>query len=127
MNLVHRVFFGPAELRAGWRLVIFVVIFIAATLVMLILSRPLGGHLNSEEIKSIVRSIGTLVPLLVAGALMAKIERRKMADYGLPWRRLFGKQFWQGALIGFRRSRPWLPRCIWLGRSRSPKGRRRGL
>jgi membrane protease YdiL (CAAX protease family) len=101
MNPIRRVFFGPAELRAGWRLLIFVVIAEAAVLVTGALSHPLGGHLNSEESRAIARSIGTVIPLLVAAAIMAKIERRKMADYGLPWRGVFGKQFWQGVLIGF--------------------------
>jgi hypothetical protein len=100
MNLVRRVLYGPSELRAGWRLVIFAAIDIVAMLVMLSLLRPLGGHLNSQESKLIVQVLASLIVLLVAGALMAKIERRKMAHYGLPWRRLFGKQFWQGALIG---------------------------
>ncbi len=32
---------------------------------------------------------------------MARFEGRTIADYGLPWRRMLGKQFWQGTLLGF--------------------------
>jgi len=30
---------------------------------------------------------------------MAQIERRTLGDYGLPWRRAFCGQFWQGVAI----------------------------
>jgi hypothetical protein len=101
MNLVHRVFYGPSELRAGWRLLIFFVFFIIASLVVVILSSPLGGHLNTVESRRIVGTLASLIPLLAAGVLMAKFEERRMADYGLPWRRSLGRQFWQGVLLGF--------------------------
>lgn len=39
------------------------------------------------------------VAVLLASWIMAKIEGRSLADYGLPWRRAFCKQFWQGATI----------------------------
>jgi membrane protease YdiL (CAAX protease family) len=32
---------------------------------------------------------------------MGRIERRTLADYGLPWRRAFGRRFWQGAVFSF--------------------------
>lgn len=32
---------------------------------------------------------------------MGRIERRSFADYGLPWRRAFGRRFWQGAAFSF--------------------------
>lgn len=101
MNLVHRVFYGPRELRAGWRLLIFLGICIVLGLVVVTLSSPLRGHLNTEESRAIARTLGNLIPLLAAGVLMAKFEGRRMADYGLPWRQSLGRQFWQGALIGF--------------------------
>jgi uncharacterized protein len=38
--------------------------------------------------------------LLIAGAGMAQLEHRSLADYGLPLRRVFGVRFWQGWGIG---------------------------
>jgi len=32
---------------------------------------------------------------------MGRMEGRTIADYGLPWRRMFRVQFWQGVLLGF--------------------------
>jgi hypothetical protein len=32
---------------------------------------------------------------------MGRIERRTFADFGLPWRRAFGRRFWQGACFSF--------------------------
>jgi hypothetical protein len=39
--------------------------------------------------------------LLLVTWIMAKIEGRTIADYGLPWRRAFCGQFWLGASISF--------------------------
>jgi uncharacterized protein len=101
MNFVRRVFYGPIELRAGWRLVIFLLFFMLVGLAELVLLRLVAGSLTSQQGRAIGGLLGTLVPLLVAGVLMAKFEGRKMADYGLPWRQSLGKQFWQGAIFGF--------------------------
>jgi membrane protease YdiL (CAAX protease family) len=32
---------------------------------------------------------------------MGRIEGRNIAEYGLPWRSMFGRSFWIGALLGF--------------------------
>jgi len=38
---------------------------------------------------------------LLASYIMARIEARTVADYGLPWREMFGRRFWRGTLIAF--------------------------
>jgi membrane protease YdiL (CAAX protease family) len=38
---------------------------------------------------------------LFASWIMARIESRTIADYGLPWRMMFGRQFWLGAGMAF--------------------------
>jgi hypothetical protein len=96
---VRRVFMGPNGLRAGWRLLIFFAILAplgigAGRIIDLLLSKlqadmytPLGG----------LAVMGTLViALLLASNIMARIEHRSIADFGLPWRRAFCRQFWQG-------------------------------
>jgi membrane protease YdiL (CAAX protease family) len=95
---------GPNGLRAGWRLLIFFAILVplgigAGRIIDLLLSKlqadmytPLGG----------LAVMGTLViALLLASNIMARIERRRISDFGLPWRRAFCRQFWQGAAISF--------------------------
>jgi uncharacterized protein len=95
---------GPNGLRAGWRLLIFFGILV-----------PLGYEMG-RGVDALTRRmhadfstpLGTvllldlfLLPLSIATAIMGRIERRTFADYGLPWRRAFGRQFWQGAGFSF--------------------------
>ena len=95
---------GPNGLRAGWRLLIFVAIFV-----------PLGYGM-SRSVDALTRRMHAdfstplgnvllldllLLPLVIATWIMGRIERRTFADYGLPWRRAFGRQFWQGACFSF--------------------------
>jgi uncharacterized protein len=101
MRFVRAVLYGPAELRAGWRLLVFLCLIVITFLVMTPLLSPLRGHLNTQESRAVTRTLATLVPLLIAGAVMAKLEGRKMAYYGLPWRNTLGRQFWLGVIIGF--------------------------
>jgi uncharacterized protein len=101
MNFLRTVFYGPSELRAGWRLLIFLVFFIVASLVVVILTLLFSRHLDSIESRRIVGTLASLTSLLGAALLMAKFEGRRMSDYGLPWRQSLGKQFWQGGLLGF--------------------------
>src|SRR5271165_5828495 len=100
----YNIWRGPNGIRAGWRLLIFVAILVALGYGMgrgvdaltrrmhADLSTPLGNVLSIDLL---------LVPLLIATWIMGRIERRSFADYGLPWRRAFGRQFWQGAGFGF--------------------------
>jgi len=48
----------------------------------------------------VVEHMIELVAILVAGAIMAAVERRPFGDYGLPLRQVFRARFWQGAGAG---------------------------
>jgi len=108
-RIVTKIFLGSNGIRAGWRLTIFVVV----------LSALLAGFgfvtlaLNHGNIPQ-PQAHGELTPgmalsneaipfflVLLASFVMAKIEGRRIADYGLPLRRAFRGQFWQGLAIGF--------------------------
>jgi membrane protease YdiL (CAAX protease family) len=39
--------------------------------------------------------------LVIASLIMGALERRTLADYGLPPRQAFGLRFWQGTVLGF--------------------------
>jgi uncharacterized protein len=43
----------------------------------------------------------SVVAVIAAAAIMALIEKRSFADYGLPMNQAFGKRFWQGLPLGF--------------------------
>jgi uncharacterized protein len=91
---------GPNGLRAGWRLLIFVAILVPLGYGVDALIRRVPADFSTPFGE--VLSIDLLIlPLLVATSIMGRIERRTFANYGLPWRRAFGRQFWQGAGFSF--------------------------
>jgi CAAX protease family protein len=96
----HRLFFGRDELRAGWRLLIYLAIVSALILLGNAIARTIvgnGGGLSAQFTRKVVNAVA----FLSAAWIMAKGERRTLADYGLPWGRTFGPRFLQGILIGF--------------------------
>jgi uncharacterized protein len=91
---------GPNGLRAGWRLLLFVAILVLLGYGVDALTRRMHGDFSTPFGE--VLSIDLLIlPLLVATWIVGRIEGRSLADYGLPWRRAFGRQFWQGAGFSF--------------------------
>ena len=109
----NTVFRGPNGIRAGWRVLIFLVLVagtaFAAAIPFAIVRIMRGGTGPQPGF-----GIGGLTPLglsITEGALflfpslaaliMARIERRKYGQYGLPIRSAFGKDFWIGIFAGF--------------------------
>jgi membrane protease YdiL (CAAX protease family) len=104
-------FVGRDGLRAGWRLLMFLAM--SGTLLaafVLIRAGGVRGFLEQQKEAAEIR----VTPLLMGGSeaiafliiffaalVMAKIERRKFRDYGLPMAQALGKDFWKGALWGF--------------------------
>jgi membrane protease YdiL (CAAX protease family) len=95
---LRRVFCGPTELRAGWRLLIFVGILLSIFAVKDAVYPKAG--VDNVVIFGIGEYIACFI-FVVATWCMAKIEGRKFSDYGLPWRKMLGKEFWQGLAVGF--------------------------
>jgi membrane protease YdiL (CAAX protease family) len=98
--VAHRVFYGPSELRAGWRLLIFLAIVIAAINASNLMVRRLL-HGADDTALFLVRELMDFLIFLAASWIMGRIEGRTIGDYGLPWRKMFRAQFWQGVLLGF--------------------------
>jgi membrane protease YdiL (CAAX protease family) len=93
-------FYGPSGLRAGWRLLIFFAIVIALLKgENWMIRRYLHGL--DDVANFLLFEFSSFITFLFASWLMARIEGRNIADYGLPWRRMFRSQFWVGAAIGF--------------------------
>ena len=98
------VFGGPNGIRAGWRLLLFLSI---AAVFLLILGSFLyrlgrlshGGGLTPASAALGEGSIS--LALLLSAAVMARIEKRSLADYAMPARGALGRQFWQGVVWGF--------------------------
>jgi len=97
---LRKYFYGPHGLRSGWRLLIFFAILAVLYRVDSRFIRPLTRGLD-EIIDYLAGCVSNFLVFLLASWIMSKIEKRTIADYGLPWRRLFQRQFWLGALLGF--------------------------
>ncbi len=108
---VRRIFIGPNGIRAGWRFAIFVALL--AFFRLLFLQHGLRLIPGFLKIAKAMQHGGILTPqfqLLVEGAavltvscaagIMALIEKRSFAAYGLPRQGAFGRLFWQGVAGG---------------------------
>jgi hypothetical protein len=104
----RQIFLGPHGLRAGWSLLLFVVltqaigagVFFVIQSVWKIPDQPRftpGLMIAAELVQGAIVLAVTLV--------MARIERRSLTTYGLPLRRAFGSRFWEGALWASARQR----------------------
>lgn len=95
-------FIGKNGLRAGWRLVIYVLMVVATAVGIHVLVRqtfhPQRVELNGwvllwEELSEFVLVFG-------AAWIMSRIEHRSVGTYGLPAKEMFASKFWLGFLFG---------------------------
>jgi len=109
-SLLHTVFMGPDGLRAGWRLLIYLLLVRAlrqASVFAISHIALIRDWLSSQPVTVIPASqlvFGEVVSFLVVllpALVMMKIERRPFAEYALPVEQAFGKRFWQGIPFGF--------------------------
>ncbi len=97
------VFYGPDELRAGWRLLLFIALVVAISTATARLTASLlptlGGTMTATAVMAI--ELTRLLVIVAATLVMSRLERRSLGDYGLPARTMFGHHFWFGGLWGF--------------------------
>jgi membrane protease YdiL (CAAX protease family) len=119
---VRRIFFNQIELRAGWRLLIFVAFLIASpdrTLLFNLIGPRASHSTNSSSPAELdappevnpadelgpwtfINSDGfSFIVLVGVTAVMAVIETRAPRYYGLPIKSALGGNFWLGCLWGF--------------------------
>ena len=98
-GLAGRIFEGPNGIRAGWRLLIFLVLTALLALALLTLISPLLRKVNFPGV--LTGEGAVFLAALAASLVMGRIEKRSLAAYGLPLRGAFGAQFWFGAFWGF--------------------------
>ena len=87
-NLLQFIFFNQRGLRPGWRLLIFVALFVGISQVVSILVRYVAGRRLQGLYPSALIANETIVFLIVVLCtwIMSRIERRRMGEYGLPLR-----------------------------------------
>jgi membrane protease YdiL (CAAX protease family) len=101
-SLINRVLFGPLGLRAGWRLLIFNAIFLLLSLGVSSMAQRVYGPGEPEWTVQVFLAgrIAALAIALASVLIMARIERRPFAQYGLTRRGAGGRFFREGMLWG---------------------------
>jgi len=97
---MKNVFVGPQGLRSGWRVLLFLPVFIAASIPVGIAILP-AAHSELSPYRAIIGELCAFAIILAGTLIFARVEHRSLADYGIPFRLFLGKQFWTGAVWGF--------------------------
>ena len=108
-SIGERIFIGPGGIRAGWRFLIFLALFVALQFLFRVCLSfvPALRRLFKQATE------GTLTPgfelafesvaiitVFLAAFIMSRIEKRRFAEYGIPSRGAFRGLFWRGVLWG---------------------------
>ena len=93
---MRKIFLNSHGLRAGWRLLIFVGIFVGlGFLANWIIPKIFHPKERSflDPVGTVFDELQTLIELLVATWVMSRVEHRRFLDYGIPVRNAFGFDF----------------------------------
>jgi uncharacterized protein len=110
----YTIFRGPNGIRAGWRVLLFL-LFVGGIVLTISVLIGLGLRLRyGSAAKQMSLGMKMVTPLglglteamfffvtAVAAWIMSLIERRKWGQYGLPLHYAFRRDFWIGTLVGF--------------------------
>jgi membrane protease YdiL (CAAX protease family) len=108
-SALRAIFVGPNGIRAGWRFLIFVVLFVGMQNgLQFILARnavfvAMGNQAQSGVVSptfGFIAEFSQTVLAFLAAFIMSRIEKRNWFSYGIPLERAFGKLFWQGIVWG---------------------------
>ena len=98
------VFWSERELRAGWRLLVYLLLaslfILAVTLLTAALRLPQFNRTGLTAISLLLQETIGIIAVFAAAAIMAMLEARPFGGYGLPRAAAFGARFWQGAAWG---------------------------
>lgn len=120
MSAVSTIFIGSNGIRAGWRIMVFFAIVLAAAVALVVVfgiaDIVVHGGVKRSSLAFLTHrdaNLGVPGPWATAGAegaslaallfgawVMSRVEHRRMGVYGLPLRRAFGAEFWHGAALG---------------------------
>lgn len=107
LPFLRRLFQGSHGLRAGWRVLIFVIVLVSSVWSLILAIRAFLAwiHFPHSTVltpgRAILNETVILVGLFVTTAIFVRAERRSFGEYGLPSRSAFGAKFWEGLIWGF--------------------------
>ncbi len=105
-SLARAIFVGPQGMRAGWSALLFVLlsaVFIVATAPILATLLGVAQHGKPAALtpyNALLSEVIQVLAILAAGALMSRIERRRLKDYFFADRRGLS-HFFTGTAAGF--------------------------
>src|SRR3984957_12063485 len=95
------IFWNEREIRAGWRLLIYLLLVfvftVVETYITTALHLPQIGRTGVTATSMLVQECVALLAVFAASGIMAMVEARPFGGYGLPRAGAFGARFWQGA------------------------------
>ena len=103
--LLETIFLAPQGVRAGWRAALYIALFLllisgAATAAGLLHIAAFGpGTTITPRVLATQEGLAALCAI-AAAAILARLERRRFAEYGMPLTQALGKNFWLGAIWG---------------------------
>jgi uncharacterized protein len=98
----RNLFIGDDGLRAGWRAAIFLLMTAGTIWLAFFLAGPFLRRFGQGDPAGMILSESILfLCAIIPTVIMAGIERRPVAVYGLPMREAFRTNFWKGAAWGF--------------------------
>ena len=95
----QRIFLGRDGLRPIWRLVLYLLIYRGLRFCLHVLLAYGLGEMPRLWLDT-AAELGLAIIALAPALLMARIENRPFASYGLPLNHAFGRLFWMGAVWG---------------------------
>lgn len=101
-KLANQIFLNEQGLRAGWRMLVYAVfsagLGFAGEFLIQHFARPKRGSFVLSG--WLIQEAFLFTVIFSAALIMARLEGRRGAEYGLPLEGAFGKRFWQGWLLG---------------------------
>jgi len=96
------ILFNDRGLRAGWRLLTYILLVVILSTVLSFIVRKFHTPTHALPTPRAMLVQESISFLLVFGAalIMSRIERRSPGDYGLPLAQAFGRKFWLGMFFG---------------------------
>jgi len=99
-DFLGSIFYGPEGVRSGWRLLVYLMLGSACSIVLFRLLGRGGAEEDHPAIATVFSDGLLFVCALIPALIMGVAERRSLAHYGLPWRKALGANFWKGMLWG---------------------------
>jgi hypothetical protein len=103
-SLIYRIFVGPRGVRAGWKVLLFFLIFAGIGFCFRPLLKMMGNidtHAPLPPSAALLNEFLTMVDVLLSTWIMARwIDRKPFGYFGMPLRNALRSTFWTGAVVG---------------------------